>query len=77
MTFDENATKEDDPDSMERAEMTEKNKRERSDVCFVKVIMTSVVALVTVYSCFSMWVKYQELSLIKNNPESFVLKYTG
>lgn len=76
MTFDERATK-DGPDAMEKAEMIEKNRKERSDVCFVKAIMTSVVALVTVYSCFSMWVKYQELSLIKNNPENFVLKYTG
>jgi len=44
---------------------------------FFKFIMTSIVFLITTYSFFNMYIKYEELQLMKQNPDRFQISYGG
>ena len=44
---------------------------------FFKFIMTSIVFLITTYSFFNMYIKYEELQLMKRNPDRFQISYGG
>lgn len=50
---------------------------DRWNLAFCKFVLASVVGLVYIYSIFNMYIKYEELQLMKRSPERFEIRYTG
>jgi len=47
------------------------------NLAFCKFVLGSVIGLVYMYCVFNMYIKYEELQLMKKSPERFEIRYTG
>ena len=54
---------------------TTSSKQDKSNLLFVKSILGIMTLLVTSYSIFSMYIRYEELQLLKQYPDQYELRF--